>query len=280
MVIGHGEDASIIQETINVLDDEDIDFFIHWDKRYTSPVLFSKYSNIHLIDRRKVFWGTDSQILVELHLMEIVNNSDVNYDYVHLISGVDMPLMTREYFKDYFTEEAYIGFVKDIEPESLLRIKYYYPFRNLNIRNPYVFRILTFFFRNINKLFRIDRTQNSRLTYERGSNWLSIRATLLPEILESKSLKYFLNTYLADEMFVQTILSRFKLEQMDNLDLSDSAMALRYIDWTRGAPYQFTEEDIPELKNNVNKQYAFARKISNANIIKSVFEQSREYIIK
>lgn len=33
MVIGYGENAGVLQETINVLDDSDIDFYIHWDKR-------------------------------------------------------------------------------------------------------------------------------------------------------------------------------------------------------------------------------------------------------
>ncbi|WP_349531152.1 beta-1,6-N-acetylglucosaminyltransferase [Leuconostoc mesenteroides] len=271
MVIGHGEDTSIIQETINILDDEDIDFFIHWDKRNTRPSLFSRYSTICLIDSKKVFWGTDSQIMAELHLMESVNESNITYDYVHLISSVDMPLMTSDYFKEYFTRDAYIGFVENIEPESLLRVKYYYPLRNVKLRNPYVFRILTSFFRNINKLFGINRIKKSGLEYERGSNWFSIKTALLPEIIESKNLKYFYHSYLADEMFVQTILSRFKFEEKNKFSLGDSAMALRYIDWNRGAPYLFNENDIPELKVNINKQYAFARKISDATIIKRVF---------
>lgn len=33
MVIGHGENASILQSTINILDSVDIDFFVHWDRK-------------------------------------------------------------------------------------------------------------------------------------------------------------------------------------------------------------------------------------------------------
>lgn len=271
MIIGHGNDASIIQETINILDDEDIDFFIHWDKRDKKPKLLSENSTLHFICSRKVFWGTDSQILTELSLMRSVIESTVSYDYTHLISSVDMPLMTSDYFKEYFTKDAYIGFVTSIEPESLLRVKYYYPLRNIKIRNAYVFRTLTFFFKNINKLLGIDRIKYSNLQFERGTNWFSIKTSLLSEIVESNKLKCFYHSYLADEIFVQTIMSRFKPEKESSFKSGDSAMALRYIDWNRGTPYVFSENDIQELKNNVNKEYAFARKISNANIVKEVF---------
>lgn len=37
MVVGFGNDTSILQKTINILDDTDIDFFIHWDAKYSTP---------------------------------------------------------------------------------------------------------------------------------------------------------------------------------------------------------------------------------------------------
>lgn len=40
-VIGYGNQANILQKTINVLDDKDIDCFIHWDARYKIPSLQS-----------------------------------------------------------------------------------------------------------------------------------------------------------------------------------------------------------------------------------------------
>lgn len=72
----------------------------------------------------------------------------------------------------------------------------------------------------------------------------------------------FRNTFLADELYVQTVLSRF--ENFDDEYISSS----RYIDQNRGKPYVFGHRDIAELKNVVNTKYAFARKIENPNIIK------------
>ncbi|MGL4267968.1 MAG: hypothetical protein ACRCR7_12700 [Weissella cibaria] len=39
MVEGHGDTADILQSTIDWLDDSEIDFFIHWDKKYKKPKL-------------------------------------------------------------------------------------------------------------------------------------------------------------------------------------------------------------------------------------------------
>lgn len=33
LVIGYGNHADILKQTLQVLNDKDIDFYIHWDKR-------------------------------------------------------------------------------------------------------------------------------------------------------------------------------------------------------------------------------------------------------
>lgn len=42
MIIGHGSDASIIQETINILDDEDIDFLFIGTREIKTKIAFRK----------------------------------------------------------------------------------------------------------------------------------------------------------------------------------------------------------------------------------------------
>lgn len=66
-VIGYGNQANILQKTINVLDDKDIDFFIHWDARYKIPSLQSNLSTIYFVKNRiAVKWGGQSQIAATL----------------------------------------------------------------------------------------------------------------------------------------------------------------------------------------------------------------------
>jgi len=103
------------------------------------------------------------------------------YDYVHLISSVNIPLMDVEYFKSFFKKEVYIGFSNDKDIEG--RVKYYYFFLNLIKGNSSKFLVQKF---NLISIFR--------------------------------------NTFLADELYVQTVLSRF--ENFDDEYISSS----RYID--------------------------------------------------
>lgn len=55
------------------------------------------------------------------------------YDYVHLISSVDMPLMTKDYFLDYFDKDVYLGF-SNVNKSICHRISWYYPFGKINPR--------------------------------------------------------------------------------------------------------------------------------------------------
>lgn len=127
LVEGHGDNTDVLQKTIEILDDYDIDFIIHWDKKYRRPVLKSKKSEIIFVRPIEVYWGSFRQVVVEKKLfMEAYVRK---YDYVHLISSVDIPLMDVEYFKSFFKKEVYIGFSNDKDIEG--RVKYYYFFLNL-----------------------------------------------------------------------------------------------------------------------------------------------------
>lgn len=268
MVIGYGNNAKVLQSTINVLDDADIDFFIHWDKRYSFPNLKSKKSRIYFLKNRiAVKWGSGSLIKATVNLMQAVLRNNGNYDYVHLISGSDMPLMTRDYFKNYFNKEVYIGFSSVDEKEVSKRLLYFYP-NNLDFRKSgKIFRIITY----LNKLFHVNRlAKYSNLSIEKGPEWFSLREKYIKEILNN-NLDMFYHSDCADELLVPTLLRRFKDEQL-KISFDDSEQAARYIDWKRGKPYSFKEEDITELSNKINTHYAFARKINDAKIIQEVFQ--------
>ncbi|WP_063698073.1 beta-1,6-N-acetylglucosaminyltransferase [Pediococcus inopinatus] len=269
MVIGYG-DSSVLQETINVLDDKNIDFFIHWDKKSLLPQLKAKYSKIIFIKRIKLYWGTDTQVLTEQNLLKAVYKSKQSYDYVHLISSADMPLMTKEYFKSYFSKDVYIAFMDNIPVQVKQRIDWYYPFRNVNVRNSFGVRCILNPCRKINSFFRIKRIKNDSII-EKGTNWYSMKASLIKEVLEFPDFKMFLHSYLADELYMQTILRRFKPK--NPAVTSDSELALRYIDWDRGHPYTFKLKDTNELQLLVNTKYAFARKVTDVQILKAIFHK-------
>ena len=58
-------------------------------------------------------------------------------------------------------------------------------------------------------------------------------------------MEIFNHTFLSDETFVQTVLYKYKPQ---NINCDDNTMAARYIDWKRGKPYVFGNKDLSELK--------------------------------
>lgn len=69
LVEGHGDNADVLQKTIEILDDYDIDFIVHWDKKYRRPVLKSKKSEIIFVKPIEVYWGSFSQVVVEKNFL-------------------------------------------------------------------------------------------------------------------------------------------------------------------------------------------------------------------
>lgn len=81
----------------------------------------------------------------------------------------------------------------------------------------------------------------------------------------------FNHTFCPDEIFLQTVLwnSPYKNNIYDYEDEYHSC--LRYIDWKRGEPYIWKENDFDELINSTNKCF-FARKfnVQDKNLINKI----------
>lgn len=265
MVIGYGTSAAVLQMTIKILDSYNIDFFIHWDAKYEIPILTSNKSKIHFLKNRiSVHWGSGDQIETELLLMNEVKKSNKKYDYVHLISSADAPLMDSKYFERYFKKEVYIGFDENVTPDIENRVKFYYPIgidyrKHANIRR---------LFNYGNRLFRINRLKKYNLKIGKGPNWFSMKTKYIDEILNYNN-DIFKNTFCGDEVFLQSILLRFKSSRLKYNDVNEQA--LRYIDWKRGRPYTFTLKDVSELKNKKNTHFAFVRKINDPAILSQLY---------
>jgi hypothetical protein len=259
MVMGYGNDIRVLQKMIDILDDDDIDFYIHWDKRWPLPNLSSHHSKISIIKKRiAVKWGSFTQVEAEYALIKSVYPL---YDYVHLVSAMDMPLMTVDYFKQYFTKEVYIGFSDPLKFKN--RLEGYYP-NNIDFRKH---RIIFGICRLFNSFLRINRLrEKSNFQVHKGPNWFSIKGRYLSELVRY-DLSIFEHTCFPDEEFVQTILGKF---DDGNYSREDNAQAARYIDWHRGGPYVFTLRDVPELRKIVNTDFAFARKVMDPRVIDEV----------
>lgn len=277
MVMGFGDNPSVLQETINILDDNDIDFIIHWDKKSKLPKLNAKKSKLIFIPRIKVNWATDLQTMAERNLFRYVVRSK-KYDYCHLISANDIPLMDVEYFKEFFKKNTqYIGFVDYLEDRFINRMKFYYPIRHMNVK--WKKTIFIKIVEKINKVFRVNRIKGKNI--EKGCNWFSMDVSYLKKVIDFDDFNMFKHTFASDEFYVQTALRELKptslneeynyLSDTERMNRS-SYMAVRYIDWHRGDPYNFTVQDVNELKKVKNTKFAFARKVRDNKVCQLLFK--------
>ncbi|MEE6720233.1 beta-1,6-N-acetylglucosaminyltransferase [Limosilactobacillus reuteri] len=104
---------------------------------------------------------------------------------------------------------------------------------------------------------------------KKGPQWFSLKSKYVPKLLNYENQNIFKNCCCGDELFVQTIFHR--LDNGKHIK-DDNAEAARYIDWDRGKPYTFKDTDISELKEKINSNFAFVRKVNDTKIGKELFD--------
>lgn len=276
MVEGSG-DGRVLQHTLRHFCDGMFHFVIHWDLKSDLPD-FSAYKNVTLIPRQRVYWGIDSQVLVENQLFRAARNRCREAKWYHLISESDVPLMSPDYFDEFYNQKL----VSDIEFDGhkdkyKSRIQFYMPIRRLKIRNSKVGLFTHRAVKAVNMLCKIDRLKKLGKPVYKGSNWVSLTKADMEKVLSFNDFGHFLNSSLADEVYVQTILGDSHLDIVNpKREVTDErylALSSRYVDWKRGNPYQFNESDVAELIGLKNSTYTFARKVKSEGIARSVIAE-------
>jgi len=277
ILIMYHDDYNLLTKLLKLLDYKYIDIYIHVDKKvkafdFLEIKKLLKESKVYFTKRLDVRWGTFKQIECELELMKLASLKQ--YKYYHLISGVDMPIKNIEKIYNFFSEEnhEFIGFTdfNNISDSNLERVKYYHLFNN-NLRSSSEFKRklsnkIYYNLLRIEKILKINRLKNKNLIIRKGPNWFSITDELVRYVISQEKLikKVFRYSYCADEVFLQTLVynSKFKDNVYRNYKL-DNENAMRLIDWIRGEPYVFKEEDFELIKNS---KMMFARKFSSQDI--------------
>ncbi len=285
LIIAHNE-PTILKVLLQMLDDDRNDIYLHVDLR--AAELFSmaqgfqlkKGKLIVLKERIAVHWGDISQVEVEYRLFEIALKNGP-YAYYHLLSGVDLPIKTQDYIHDFFKRHAgkeFIGFWNEpIHRRDVYRKVYrYYLFTSYFKEGSYFIHGITAFIRNvflaIQKIIKFRRKYDWDVFYK-GFTWVSITEHFCHYLVEKKEyiIKTFKYTLCPDEIFIQTLVwnSPFQANIYDFSAASKGSM--RAIDWQRGNPYVWKQEDFEDLKSS---PYLFARKFSSEypTIIYSLFE--------
>lgn len=276
ILIMYHEDYNLLLELLKLIDNENFDIYLHIDKKvkdfdYENVKRIIKKSKIYFTKRLDVRWGTFKQIECELLLLKLASKN--HYKYYHLISGVDLPIKSIDEIYNFFESKnlEFVGFTEfsSISTPNLERVKYYHLFNN-NLRSKdkffrYISNKVYYNLLKIEKKLNIDRLKNTNLEFRKGPNWFSITDNLVYYVLsqEKQIRKIFKYTHCCDELFLQTIVynSEFK-NKVYSYYQNDNQNTMRLIDWVRGEPYIFLEDDFNLIKKS---KMLFARKFSSKN---------------
>lgn len=247
---------------LSVLDDSRNRIYIHVDAKSTSLSTeeignYCKNAPIQFVPSKEMYWAGFSMIDVTLDLLEVATE-DKN-TYYHLISGADLPLKTQDELHTFFLEnegEEFVSGGKIDNWKIASRYKYYYNEKWAKHFKRKTHRILRYLSAAMQTILFVDRTRKLKMDFYMGGNWFSITHAFATYVLAQKPFiqKYFDHTFCADEVYIPTLL--YNSDFKDNVS---KKMNLRYVDWTRGNPYIWQEQDYEEL---TSKDLYFARKFS------------------
>lgn len=253
-----------LQLLINLLDDERNDIYVHIDKKVNIPKIYSKYSKLHILKKRiDVRWGSFSQIKAELLLFETAYNNSENYSYYHLISGVDLPIKSNNYIHSFFKKnegKEFIGICQIDESTFIDRVTKIHFFRKWNRTNNVYLNKIRFSLELIINQFH--KTPKKYIEYKKGPNWVSITNEFCSFLIKNKRNIY--NNYkyslCPDEIYKQTLVWNSSFKQALYTEEDENGSCKRLIDWERGNPYVYGEENDVDFEIIKSSKAIFARK--------------------
>lgn len=282
IIIAHDNYPQLFR-LVKQLDYPKNDIYVHINADVELPD-FSKmraamwHSSIYEIPRNKMCWGTYGLLRAMLTGLRVATEQN-QYDYYHVLSGVDIPLKTNMYINDFLQKNLYnnnscgilktnyVYIDKGFKPRDIAFVAHYnllVPlWRDSNIVVRKISRMINSMGYYVQQFLHVNRLKCD-LSYDRiakGSSWWSITDELAEFILSKQQWieeKFSRYTFAADETAIQTLIFNSKFfSSLYNYGEGEN-QNMRCIDWKRGRPYVFRTNDYNTL---INSKYLFARKV-------------------
>jgi hypothetical protein len=246
----------------------DAAFYVHLDRKVPDREVKSvvaalaRYAPVFVEPRVDVVWGGHSQVRATLAGLEAALRSGRRFDYLHLLSGQDYPLLgaapMRRRLEALGGREC-IDFC-ELAPHGWKDAMYRYERYHLHdrLRSPAACEVAEAL---VNAVMP-RRAPPRGYTMYAGSSWWTITEACAHHVVETARREialydFFRSTECPDEMFFQTLVlnSRFAAAVVND--------NLRYVDWSAGGrnPKILTTEDLPKLAASGK---LFARKFDAA----------------
>lgn len=291
LIIAHNNFAQL-KLLCEMLDYENNDIWIHVDANAKDfqPERFQPKmhdSKVRFADRVRVNWGGYSLVQAELNLLKAAVNSETEYSCYHLLSGVDLPLRPAREIWTFFEQRKGTEFLHFCARDFTLGQRVQERARCYHLLQERVGRSTGMLYRaerclvELQKLLGVNRLKHNgvqRLFC--GSQWFSISDDLAHYVLEQETWirKTFSYGCCVDECFLPTLVmnSEFSSRLSGPPEMDDYHGNMRWIDWGRGSPYTFQDEDFESL---IQSDFMFARKFDlkgNPELIRKIYTHCRD----
>ena len=279
-IIAHNR-PDLLNNLVEMIDDYRNDIFVHIDKKSNisefATINTSKSRLIFLKDRVNVNWGSFSQIESELALFSKAVQTN-EYQYVHLLSGIDVPIKSQDEIHDFFDKnypKEFIGYQHNAFSQRLLsrRADLYHFFTRYGRSG--IGKIMQQARRALCVLQRVFHVKRKHsFTMKIGPNWVSLTGDCVSYIVSKKKdiAKDFRYMTCADEIYKHSVIwdSPYK----DNVyDINGYCYhgCMRLIDWTRGNPYVFQLSDYNQI---IASDRLFCRKVTDIALARKIAEHN------
>lgn len=267
LIIAHTE-PEVLARLMRAIDDRRNDIYIHIDRKAGFSAVDTSGMQSHvciLPERIDAAWGDYSIVEIELELIAAALNAG-DYSYLHLISGVDLPIKTQDYIHDECRRNAgkqFIGFARNVTAKELKwRTQHYFLYpRDFKDSSRYKSAV-RYAAAKLQSLLGYRRYPGE---VKKGAQWWSITSEFAAYVLSQKELieRHFRNTFCPDEMVIQSLCwnSRYRSEVFDPEDEFNGCR--RYIPWKDGTLMELDAADY--IKMNLSGKW-FARKFSQKEL--------------
>ena len=194
LIMAHHQ-FEILEVLLSLLDHADNDIYIHFDKKVEIPVIQyqCKDSKLYILENRiDARWGDISLVKLECFLFETALKTG-KYDYLHLLSGVDLPIKSMDYIHDFFKTHrgaAFVGFENDEcnRNNRNYKTKRYHLFTRYYRNRPMILSKQLPLSRAKAEgiINRILPNRNFKKNFYKGSNWVSITSDFCEYLLSQK----------------------------------------------------------------------------------------------
>ena len=284
-IIAHN-DEYCLETLIELIDDERNDIYLLIDKK--APAEFAKNirprkASMYVVpveERIDIRWGDISLAEAEMLVLEKAVRSGKRYDYIHLLSGNDLPLKTQDEIYGFFegvkegSNFLEISVGEEIEQNLKNDTSYQYILTRHQRKvgtglwptaRLFMARVLRHLFIKAQKLVGYKRKWGD-WKLARGINWASLSHDFAAYIVENKELvrKKFKRVRIVDEIYKQTIAVNSPFDSTILAFSRGNSEGIRLIDWGRGNqkgnPKTWTDDDWDEIDSAFE---IFARKFSS-----------------